>query len=59
MSNATATTAQVRKHYKDLGCEVRITKDGHVTYRDYDGAMWLEGRWVSEYVIVDGKVVLK
>lgn len=47
----------IRKHYKDQGYEVRISKDGHVTYRK-DGAPWLEGRWVSEYRIVDNSVVL-
>lgn len=49
MTIRTATTAEVRKHYKDQGHTVRIDSEGHVTFkRDGEGA-WLEGRWVSEY----------
>jgi hypothetical protein len=56
---APATEAQVRESYKSLGYEVRITRDGHVTYRAR-GTAWLEGRWVSEYVVIDdGSVILR
>jgi len=51
-----ATAAQVRKHYIDQGYEVRISEDGHVEFR-HDGA-WMEGRYVSEYRVVDGNVHL-
>lgn len=57
MTNTTATAAQVRKHFKDEGYEVRIGRDGHVTYRpDPDrfpgsASAWLEGRWIEEYRI--------
>jgi hypothetical protein len=53
-----ATVEQVRKHYEDRGCEVRIDDDGHVEF-SRDGTNWSEGRWVSEYRIVCGQVVLK
>jgi hypothetical protein len=48
-----ATQAQVRAHYKAEGCEIKITRDGHVTYR-HDGGIWLEGRWVEEYYYTAG-----
>jgi hypothetical protein len=53
-----ATTAQVIKHYEDRGCEVRIDDDGHVEF-SRDGKTWSEGRWVSEYRITCGQVVLR
>jgi hypothetical protein len=53
----TATASQVRAHYKALGCDVRISRDGHVMFRA-DGGVWLEGRYVSEYRLIDGAVVL-
>ena len=52
MTNTQATTAQVRQSFKNQGQEVRITRDGRVSFRSADqpvGARWLEGRWVSEY----------
>lgn len=52
-----ATAEQVRAHYEAQGCEVRIDADGHVEFRDAREE-WLEGRWVSEYRVVDGNVVL-
>ena len=54
---AEATAAQIRAHYIDQGIEVRISKDGRVTYRK-DGEQWREGRWVSEYRFADGQVHL-
>jgi hypothetical protein len=49
MTARTATTAEVRKFYKDAGHTVRISGEGHVEFkRDGEGS-WLEGRWVSEY----------
>lgn len=56
-SKSRPTPEQVRSHYKIQGYEVRIAKDGHVTYRK-DGGAWLEGRWVSEYRLIDDTVVL-
>lgn len=52
-----ATTSEVRSHYKAQGYEVRIGRDGHVTFRSA-GEAWLEGRWISEYRVIDGNVVL-
>lgn len=49
----TATAKEVRKHYKDDGYDVRISRDGHVTYRDPDRNIWCEGRWVEEYRVED------
>lgn len=43
------TIAQVRQHYRDMDCQVRISRDGHVTFRNPQGRSWLEGRYVSEY----------
>ena len=55
-----ATERQVREHYKAAGYEVRIS-DGHVrfrsVYRSKTGA-WREGRYVSEYRVIDDKVML-
>ncbi|HVI92335.1 MAG TPA: hypothetical protein VM659_28860 [Dongiaceae bacterium] len=50
-------TDRVRLHYENDGKEVRIDAEGHVEFREPDGE-WLEGRWVSEYRLVDGDVVL-
>ena len=68
MTTAPATAAQVRKHFKDQGHEVRISRDGRVTHRpdpdfhplrygarSYD---WLEGRWLSEYRVDDSGTVI-
>ena len=44
-----ATTKQVRDSYKASGYDVRISRDGHVTFRKDGDSMWLEGRWVEEY----------
>lgn len=57
MTTQRATTEQVRKHYEDQGYEVRIDDAGHVEFRDSDGE-WLEGRWISEYRVFEGRVVL-
>jgi hypothetical protein len=43
----------IRSHYAEQGYEVRIGRDGHVTYRKGDGP-WLEGRYISEYEIISG-----
>lgn len=48
----------IRKHYKDQGYELEISRDGHVQFRE-PGGVWLEGRWVSEYRIIGENVVLK
>ena len=56
-SKTRPTAAQIRAHYIDQGFDVRISKDGRVTYRK-DGEQWLEGRWVSEYRIFEDSVVL-
>lgn len=48
-----ATEQQVRKHYDDQGLVVRISKDGHVTYRYPAALNWSEGRYVSEYRLDD------
>lgn len=58
MTTQTATTEQVRKDYEDRGFIVRIDSEGHVEFSE-DGNDWLEGRWVSEYRIIDGQVVLR
>lgn len=52
-----ATTEQVRKSYEDRGFIVRIDADGHVEFRQSDDTPWMEGRWVSEYYVVDDTVV--
>lgn len=61
-SNAQRPTASmVRRYYQSNGYEVRIDKRGHVEYRPADTAdsgPWLEGRWLSEYRIVEGMIVL-
>jgi hypothetical protein len=59
-----ATEKQVRAHYKASGYEVRITKhEGHVRYRPANRSKretgaWREGRYVTDYIVVDGQVVL-
>lgn len=53
-----ATADQVHKSYEDRGFLVRIDQDGHVEFRASDDLPWAEGRWVSEYRVIDGKVVL-
>lgn len=49
MNTRTATTTEVRKHYKDQGHTVRIDREGHVEFKQNGDGPWLEGRWVSEY----------
>lgn len=49
MNNRPATTAEVRKLYKDQGHTVRISSEGHVEFRQNGEGPWLEGRWVEEY----------
>ena len=44
-----ATHKQVRDSYTASGLDVRISRDGHVTYRTPDRGYWLEGRWTEEY----------
>ena len=44
-----ANTTEVRNHYKAMGHTVRISREGHVEYRQNGEGPWLEGRWVSEY----------
>jgi hypothetical protein len=59
MATEKATTKQVRDHYKAEGYQVSIDIDGRVSYRvPLADAIWKHGRWVSEYRVVDGKVVL-
>ena len=57
-SSKKATAAEVRSHYKAQGYEVRISRDdGRVIYRK-PGEAWLEGRYVEEYRIIDGTLML-
>lgn len=55
-----ATERQVREYYEDQGYEVEIDHYGHIRYRhiDHEGIDWVEGRWVSEYCVIDGQVIL-
>lgn len=53
MTERQATPAEIRKHYTDAGHMVRISRGGHVTYKQGSEGPWLEGRWVSEYRISD------
>jgi hypothetical protein len=58
-----ATEKQIRDHYKSGGYDVRISQ-GHVRFRPTnrskrDTGAWLDGRWVEEYSVIDGKVVHK
>jgi hypothetical protein len=58
-----ATANQVRKSYKDQGYDVRIRDDnGHVEIREDFGSgnygEWLEGRYIDEYRVIDGQIVL-
>jgi hypothetical protein len=43
-----ATETQIRNLYRDMGKEVRISRTGHVEFRE-PGGKWLEGRYVDEY----------
>lgn len=54
-----ATAAQVRAHYKAIGCKVRIGRDGAVQYKREGNRFWLHGRFVSEYLAGDGYVTLR
>jgi len=53
MTDRTATAAEIRQHYKSAGCKVRISQDGHVTYKPDGKGPWLDGRWVEEYKITE------
>lgn len=54
-----ATRRQVRQRYASLGYQVRINKDGYVAYRyPARDALWLNGRYVSEYRVLGNQVVL-
>jgi hypothetical protein len=58
----TATAKEVRDHYRALDKSVRITRDGHITFRanavgSRDNRAWLEGGYVEDYrVTEDGNV---
>ena len=53
------THSEVRAAHKAVGNEVKITRDGRVTYRPEGTTAWLEGRWVEEYRRNDcGEVVV-
>jgi hypothetical protein len=57
-----ATEKLIRATYKEQGCECRIS-GGHVRFRPAnrskrDTGAWLDGRWVEDYIAVDGKAVL-
>ena len=47
---------KIRKYFQDLGCRVKISRDGHVVFKRPDDSGWREGRWVSEYREIDGVV---
>ncbi len=53
-----ASATQVRAHYHRQGYDVRINMSGKVEFRKPDGP-WLDGRWVREYHVIDGQVVLQ
>ncbi len=60
--NPKATLEQVRDHYERQGYEVAFrgdqgAADRHIEFRKDDGE-WHEGRWLSEYRVIDGQVVL-
>lgn len=45
-----ATSAEVRRHYKSLGYEVKIRKvDSKVYLKPKWSTVWLDGLWVDEY----------
>lgn len=48
-----ATVSEIRKHFKDDGHLVRISRDGHVIFKRNGEGPWLEGRYVSEYIFCD------
>jgi hypothetical protein len=62
-----ATRVEVRKHYLKGGYEVRVHHlSGAVFFRRPRDAVpgdpsagWQDGRYVSDYCVVDDKVVLK
>jgi hypothetical protein len=61
--NTPATPAQIRKHFKESGFEIHISRDGHIKFRRnrdvFPGAptAWLHGTWVSEYHVTrDGRL---
>lgn len=64
MTDTPATAKQVREYYGSMGHEVRINGGGRVTHRPdpdrHPGASgaWLEGRWLSDYRVIDGTVHL-
>lgn len=49
MNHETQKANEVRAAHKAAGNDVRISKDGRVTYRPEGTTDWLEGRWVEEY----------
>jgi len=53
----TATAKNVRAAHNAAGNDVKITRDGHVTYRAEGDTMWMDGRWVEEYRCDDAGIV--
>lgn len=53
-----ATKQQIRNYYTDQGYACRISNDGRVEFHR-GGLRWQDGRWQSEYRIIDGQVVHK
>ena len=44
-----ATTAEVRKSYKNKGLLVKISRDGYVSYKSDQERFWIDGGCVEEY----------
>jgi hypothetical protein len=45
-----ATQSEIRAEYNRRGHEVRISRDGHVTYKSISiSGPWLDGRFADEY----------
>ena len=52
-----ATADQVREYFGRCGYDVRISRNGHVTFRPCFGKHpWQDGRWLEEYKIANGSV---
>lgn len=54
-----ATAAQVQKHLRGLGHDVKIGRNGFVQIKFHGLGKWQSGQWVRDYIVTDqGSVLL-
>ena len=53
-----ATEDEIRRWYREQGQQIIVRRTGKILYRTPPALNWSEGRYVSEYRVIDNDVVL-